>query len=86
MNAGIHDAAVIATALLRDPDRLAEAAARRLAVAREMLLPRTHETLDDPAARLRRILELRDDAAARREFLSRGAMLDMVSLDVVAQR
>ncbi len=80
MNAGIHDAAVIATALLREPDSLAEVARQRLAVAREMLLPRTHETLDDPGARLRRILDLRDDPTARREFLRRSAMLDMVDL------
>ena len=83
MNAGIHDAAVIASVLLRDPDRLPEAAAGRLAVAREMLLPRTHETLDDPGARLRRIMELRDDGPARREFLTRSAMLDMVEPDMV---
>ena len=80
MNAGIHDAAVIATALLHEPDSLAEVARQRLAVARELLLPRTHETLDDPAARLRLILDLRDDPNARREFLRRSAMLDMVTL------
>lgn len=78
MNAGIHDAAVIATALLGDPGSIAEAARRRLAVARDMLLPRTHETLEDPPARLRRILDIADHAPDRREFLRRAAMLDMV--------
>jgi 3-(3-hydroxy-phenyl)propionate hydroxylase len=79
MNAGIHDAAVIATALLRDPGSVAEAAGQRLAVATEMLLPRTHETVADPRSRLRQILDLVDDVPARREFLRRGAMLDMVT-------
>ena len=79
MNAGIHDAAVIATALTRDPGRLAEAAARRMAVARDMLLPRTHETLADPMSRLRRVQALASDPRGRREFLCRGAMLDMVA-------
>lgn len=79
MNAGIHDAAVIATTLARDPDRLAAAAAERSAVARELLLPRTHETLEQPAARLQRVLALQDDPGSRRDFLRRGAMLDMVS-------
>lgn len=78
MNAGIHDAAVIASALTRDPVAVADAAARRLQVARDMLLPRTHETLDDPLSRLQRVLALSANPGARREFLRRGAMLDMV--------
>ena len=79
MNAGMHDAAEIATALIRDPGCLPAAATRRQAVARDMLLPRTHETLEDPESRLARVAALRADAKARREFLRRGAMLDMVS-------
>jgi 2-polyprenyl-6-methoxyphenol hydroxylase-like FAD-dependent oxidoreductase len=79
MNAGIHDAAVIASALARDPGGVAEAAGARLAVARDMLLPRTHETLDDPMSRLQRVLALSANPKARRDFLRRGAMLDMVS-------
>ena len=79
MNAGIHDAAVIASALVRDPGCVAGAAAARLAVARDMLLPRTHETLDDPMARLQRVQALSANPEARRDFLRRGAMLDMVS-------
>ena len=79
MNAGIHDAAVIATALTRDPGNLAETAAQRMAVARDMLLPRTHETLDDPTSRLRRVQALSIDPHARREFLRHSAMLDMVA-------
>lgn len=79
MNAGIHDAAVIATALARDPDDLVAAAGERLKVAREMLLPRTHETLEEPGARLRRVIALRDDPVGRREFLRRSSMLDMVN-------
>lgn len=79
MNAGIHDAAVIATALSRDPGSVGEAARQRLAVARDLLLPRTHETLDDPLVRLRRVLALSENPVQRREFLRRGAMLDMVS-------
>jgi 2-polyprenyl-6-methoxyphenol hydroxylase-like FAD-dependent oxidoreductase len=79
MNAGIHDAAVIATALARDPGCLADAAAARLAVARDLLLPRTHETLDDPMARFRRVLALSTEPGARLDFLRRGAMLDMVN-------
>ncbi len=79
MNAGIHDAAVIASALARDPGSVAEAAAQRLAVARDMLLPRTHETLEDPMARLQKVLSVNENPEARRDFLRRGAMLDMVS-------
>lgn len=79
MNAGIHDAAVIASALARDPGCVADAAAGRLTVAREMLLPRTHETLDDPMARLHQVAAVSENPTARREFLRRGAMLDMVS-------
>lgn len=78
MNAGIHDAAVLATALAADPAGIGRAAAERLALARDVLLPRTHETLDAPAARLGRVLALRDDPDSRRDFLRRGAMLDMV--------
>ena len=78
MNAGIHDAAVIATALARDPAKVEEAAAARLAVARDVLLPRTHETLGNPSARLDRVRALRSDGAARVEFLRAAAMLDMV--------
>lgn len=79
MNAGIHDAAVIASALARDPGCVPEAAAARLAVARDMLLPRTHETLDDPISRLQRVMALSANPKERRDFLRRGAMLDMVS-------
>lgn len=79
MNAGIHDAAVIAAALARDDSSVVDAAARRLAVARDMLLPRTHETLGDPMARLEQIRALNNDTRERREFLRRGAMLDMVT-------
>lgn len=78
MNAGIHDAAVIAAALARDPGGVAEAAAQRLAVARDLLLPRTHETLEDPMARLQRVATLSADPKARLDFLRRSAMLDMV--------
>lgn len=78
MNAGIHDAAVIASALVRDPACVAEAAADRFLVARDMLLPRTHETLGDPMSRLQRVQALSADPSARREFLRRSAMLDMV--------
>lgn len=79
MNAGIHDAAVIASALARDPGCVADAAAQRLAVARDLLLPRTHETLDDPMTRLQRVLALSANPKSRIEFLRRGAMLDMVT-------
>lgn len=79
MNAGIHDAAVIATAVARDPGGVSQAAAQRLSVARDLLLPRTHETLDDPLARLQRVLALVANPLERRDFLRRGAMLDMVS-------
>jgi 3-(3-hydroxy-phenyl)propionate hydroxylase len=79
MNAGIHDAAVIASALVRDPDCVAAAAAHRLSVARDLLLPRTHETLGNPTARHRQVLALCADPQARRDFLRRGAMLDMVN-------
>lgn len=78
MNAGIHDAAVIASALARDPGGVADAAAQRLEVARDKLLPRTHETLDDPLARLQRVLAISANPIARRDFLRRAAMLDMV--------
>ena len=79
MNAGIHDAAVIATALTRDVDSVASAASDRLSAARDVLLPRTHDTLEDPGARLQRVRALQREPQARREFLRRGAMLDMVS-------
>ena len=79
MNAGIHDAAVIASALTRDPGCVADASAQRLRVAAELLLPRTHETLEDPLARLQRVLAVGADPQARRDFLRRGAMLDMVT-------
>lgn len=78
MNAGIHDAAVLASALAKDPGLVDAAAAQRLAVARDMLLPRTHETLADPMSRLQQVLSLSRDDVARRDFLRRGAMLDMV--------
>lgn len=77
MNAGIHDAAVLATALARG--RLPGAAAERLRVARELLLPRTHETLEAPLSRLAHVEALSGDPGARRDFLRRGAMLDMVT-------
>lgn len=79
MNAGIHDAAVLATALARDPGCVSDAAAERQAVARDQLLPRTHETLGDPIARFQQVLGLRADPVQRRAFLRRGAMLDMVN-------
>jgi 2-polyprenyl-6-methoxyphenol hydroxylase-like FAD-dependent oxidoreductase len=79
MNAGIHDAAVIATALARSPEHVAGAAGERLAAARDVLLPRTHDTLEQPGARLQRVRALQREPQARREFLRRGAMLDMVS-------
>lgn len=79
MNAGIHDAAVLATVLARDPGALPVAAAQRLAVAHDLLLPRTHATLDDPMTRLRGVVDIARDAIARREFLRRASMLDMVA-------
>jgi len=79
MNAGIHDAAVIATALARGPEHVAGAAGERLVAARDVLLPRTHDTLEEPGARLQRVRALQREPQARREFLRRGAMLDMVS-------
>ena len=79
MNAGIHDAAAIATALVRDADSVARVAGQRLAVARDVLLPRTHDTLEDPRARLERVFALQEDFQQRREFLRRTAMLDMVA-------
>jgi len=79
MNAGIHDAAVIATAMSRDRACVTEAAAARLTVARDMLLPRTHETLENPGSRLRDVVALSKNPHERLEFLRRGAMLDMVS-------
>ncbi len=79
MNAGVHDAAVLGRALARDPGELPAVAAERLAVARDVLLPRTHETLGEPMQRLGRVAALAADPVGRREFLRRGAMLDMVS-------
>ena len=79
MNAGIHDAAVIASALTRDPGCVAVASAQRLTVAADQLLPRTHDTLKDPLERLHRVLALSTDPRGRRDFLRRGAMLDMVT-------
>jgi hypothetical protein len=79
MNAGIHDAAVIATALARGPEHVAGAAVERLVAARDVLHPRTHDTLEEPGARLQRVRALQREPQARREFLRRGAMLDMVS-------
>ncbi len=79
MNAGIHDAAVLATALARDPGGLPAAAAQRLAVAHDLLLPRTHATLADPMTRLRGVVDIAGDEESRRAFLRRAAMLDMVT-------
>lgn len=79
MNAGIHDAAVLGVAVAARPDSVPVLAAERLAVARDLLLPRTHETLADPMTRLGRVVALAGDPVARREFLHRAAMLDMVS-------
>lgn len=79
MNAGIHDAAVLATALTHDPARLAATAAQRLTVAHDLLLPRTHSTLADPMTRLRGVIDIAADPDARLGFLRRAAMLDMVT-------
>lgn len=79
MNAGIHDAAAIARTLIADPDGLEQAAAARLAVARDLLLPRTDETLAAPSARLEHVLSISTgDPERRRDFLRRTAMLDMI--------
>lgn len=74
MNAGIHDAALLAAAILDDD--LEQAADRRLRVWQEQLLPRTHATLG--ADRFDRVAALAADPQTRYTFLQEASMLDMV--------
>lgn len=83
MNCGIHDSDAVARAMvtaLRDGDRtgLALAAARRLEVAREILLPRTDAMVTQEGSWMERVSQLLGDAAHARDYLYKSAMLDMV--------
>ena len=78
MNAGIHDAAVIATALARDPAKVEEGRGARLAAARDVLLPRTHETLGNQECPVDRVRALRSMARLESNSWRAAAMLDMV--------
>lgn len=79
MNAGIHDAAAVAAAIIDDPESLPQVARARAEVAREKLVPRTQASLANPAQRLRSLMELASDPSRRRQFLRQSAMLDMVT-------
>ena len=76
MNAGMHDAAVLARTFATDPDELPVAAAERLRVATEELLPRTHATLGP--GRFDDVATIHADPVRRRQFLVEASMLDMV--------
>ena len=83
MNFGLHDAFVIAQALAEglaadDPARVAAAADQRAALASGTLLPRTDAMVSGQQAWLDHVRTLLGDADARRAFLRRTAMLDMV--------
>jgi 2-polyprenyl-6-methoxyphenol hydroxylase-like FAD-dependent oxidoreductase len=80
MNAGIHDAWVIAQALLAGGVPAAQAAAEaRHRVARDMLLPRTDRSVSGGEGWLERVRATAADPDAARAFLREGAMLDMVA-------
>ncbi|TXH45272.1 MAG: FAD-binding protein [Actinobacteria bacterium] len=80
MNAGIHDAVAVARTLASDPAGVQRVAAQRLAVARDLLLPRTDASLAAPQERLAHVSAIhRAGASARRDFLRRSAMLDMMA-------
>lgn len=78
MNAGIHDAVAVSAAVIADPTTLAAVAAQRSRVARDLLLPRTHETLENPRARVRHMAALAADPSRRIAHLRAISMLDMV--------
>lgn len=77
MNAGIHDAVALAEAIAADPGSLPDVAAERARVARELLLPRTHDTLGPPRERVARMAAVAADPARRIEHLRQISMLDM---------
>jgi 3-(3-hydroxy-phenyl)propionate hydroxylase len=78
MNAGIHDAVAVAGAIVTDPSTLPSVAAERARVARDLLLPRTHETLGDPRARVAEMAAIASDPVGRGAHLRAISMLDML--------
>lgn len=76
MNAGIHDAAVLARAFATAPETLPSVAAERLRVATEILLPRTHGSLG--SSRFDDVVDLHADPNRRHRFLIEASMIDMV--------
>lgn len=78
MNAGIHDAAALARAIASDPSTVPAVAAQRARVARELLLPRTHETLGPPRPRVAQMAAVAADPARRAAHLRAISMLDML--------
>ncbi|MGD9942042.1 MAG: FAD-dependent oxidoreductase [Burkholderiaceae bacterium] len=83
MNFGLHDAfamtgAIVAGLQRNDPSLPDAAADERRRLAADVLLPRTDSMVSGQQAWLENVRHLLGDAEARRAFLKRTAMLDMV--------
>lgn len=74
MNAGIHDAAILASALVEGDVEVA--AVDRLRVWKQLLLPRTHATLGQD--RFDTVSAIAADSQRRHIFLQETSMLDMI--------
>ena len=85
MNAGIHDAYEIAKAIIRtiqenDEAILDAAAAHRLHVAREILIPRTDKMVSNVDEWMAQVQTMFKDEELSRAYLSKASMLDMVTI------
>ena len=83
MNCGIHDAFVLANAMIRalreQRSELVEAAAiERKRVAEEMLIPRTERNISGGEAWLDKVRDIASSRASAADYLATAAMLDMV--------
>jgi len=83
LNAGIHDALALAQGLeaavaARSLEPLHSVADERGRITREILIPRTDQTIGTGRERLQRIIEVSKDPVRLPEFLHKQAMLDML--------
>lgn len=91
MNAGIHDAWMLAHAIAEvlggaPMATLDQTVADRERIARDKLLPRTDTMVSDPGRWIDRVSHLLQDDTAGRRYLSEAAMLDMVNLSPIGER
>ncbi|HEY0295618.1 MAG TPA: FAD-dependent oxidoreductase [Bordetella sp.] len=87
MNCGIHDSYTLARAMVRaiqdgDAAGLHAAAAERLRVVSEVLLPRTDSMVSQEGTWIERVSKLLNEPDHARDYLYKSAMLDMVDLSV----